>query len=230
MITTEEERKEVIKKKREYQKQYRKKNKEKINALNRKYRSTEKYRSYRKKNLKKIQETKKKWIEKNKDKVLELGRKYAKKYRSKNLDKARESNRKWQKKWRKNLTKEEREKLNKSNNEYVKRRLKIDKNFSLTKIVRSRLAIALKHQKTVRHSRSLVLLGCSISDLRKYLEKKFKPGMTWKNHGFNGWHIDHIKPLSKFNLEDPEQQKIAFHFTNLQPLWAKENLKKSDKY
>lgn len=72
------------------------------------------------------------------------------------------------------------------------------------------------------------LLGCSLPELRRHLEKKFQPGMAWNNHGFRGWHIDHIRPLAKFNLRDPAQQQAAFHFTNLQPLWAKENLEKSD--
>ena len=53
--------------------------------------------------------------------------------------------------------------------------------------------------------------------------------MSWKNHGKYGWHIDHIKPCSKFNLIDPTEQKKCFHYTNLQPLWAKDNLTKYNK-
>lgn len=69
-------------------------------------------------------------------------------------------------------------------------------------------------------------LGCSINELKFYLEGKFKDGMTWENHGNEGWHIDHILPLAYFDLTDKEQAKKAFHYTNLQPLWAIENLKK----
>ena len=54
--------------------------------------------------------------------------------------------------------------------------------------------------------------------------------MTWNNHGLYGWHIDHIKPVSKFNLLDLEEQRRAFHYTNLQPLWALDNIRKSNKY
>lgn len=54
--------------------------------------------------------------------------------------------------------------------------------------------------------------------------------MSWENYGFYGWHIDHIKPCSKFDLTDPKQQEQCFHYSNLQPLWAIENFKKSDKY
>ena len=53
--------------------------------------------------------------------------------------------------------------------------------------------------------------------------------MTWKNHGRFGWHIDHIKPLEKFDLTDPNQQLIAFNYKNCQPLWWKENLEKGKK-
>jgi hypothetical protein len=64
----------------------------------------------------------------------------------------------------------------------------------------------------------------------KYLESKFQSGMTWENYGKNGWHIDHIRPLSSFNLIDDKQLKLACHYTNLQPLWAKDNLVKSNKW
>ena len=73
-------------------------------------------------------------------------------------------------------------------------------------------------------------LGCSPTFLKKYLEKKFKSGMNWKNYGPKGWHVDHIKPLSKFNIENIEEQYKAFHYSNLQPMWAMDNLKKSNKY
>jgi len=71
------------------------------------------------------------------------------------------------------------------------------------------------------------LSGISIAGLRQHLESLFQPGMTWANYGFYGWHIDHKKPLSSFSL--PAQQAEAFHYTNLQPLWAKENLAKGAK-
>lgn len=74
------------------------------------------------------------------------------------------------------------------------------------------------------------LTGCSIQDLKHYLELQFQPGMTWDNYGLHGWHIDHIKPCASFDLTDPEQQKECFYFTNLQPLWAKENRMKSAQY
>lgn len=60
------------------------------------------------------------------------------------------------------------------------------------------------------------------------MERQFKPGMSWDNYGQYGWHIDHIKPLARFDLRDPVQVKQAWHYTNLQPLWWHENLAKSD--
>jgi len=70
-------------------------------------------------------------------------------------------------------------------------------------------------------------LGCSIEDLKRHLESQFQPGMSWENYG--EWHIDHIKPLSKFDLTDLIELQKACNYTNLQPLWAVDNIKKSDK-
>ena len=71
-------------------------------------------------------------------------------------------------------------------------------------------------------------MGCTIDELIAHIEKQFKPGMNWSNHG--KWHIDHIRPCSSFELTDIEEQKKCFHFSNLQPLWAEENLKKAARY
>lgn len=76
---------------------------------------------------------------------------------------------------------------------------------------------------------SMELLGCDFEFLKDYLESKFLPGMTWENYGLYGWHIDHITPVASFDLLDPEQQKKCFHYSNLQPLWAKDNLVKGSK-
>jgi transcription termination factor Rho len=61
-----------------------------------------------------------------------------------------------------------------------------------------------------------------------YLESKFEHGMSWDNYG--EWHIDHIVPISIFNLENPEELQKACHYTNLQPLWAEDNLRKGSYY
>lgn len=70
-------------------------------------------------------------------------------------------------------------------------------------------------------------IGCTGAQLRQHIEAQFKDGMTWDNYGL--WHIDHIVPLSKFNLSTREERCRANHYTNLQPLWAQENIKKSNR-
>jgi hypothetical protein len=72
------------------------------------------------------------------------------------------------------------------------------------------------------------LLGCTVNELAEYLESKFLPGMSWENRKL--WHIDHIRPLASFDLTDPAQQRLAFHYANLQPLWARDNIRKGRRY
>lgn len=72
-------------------------------------------------------------------------------------------------------------------------------------------------------------LGCSIPEFMTYIEKQFRPGMTWRNRGTHGWHLDHKKPLASFNLNDRKQLRQACHYTNYQPLWALPNLQKRDR-
>lgn len=95
--------------------------------------------------------------------------------------------------------------------------------------LRSRLNVALKRQK--KSGSSIKDLGCSAEFLKKYLESKFVEGMSWENYGrgLGKWNIDHIQPLSNFNLSDPLQVAAVCHYTNLQPLWFEDNLKKSNK-
>ena len=77
--------------------------------------------------------------------------------------------------------------------------------------------------------RSLELLGGDIDAARKHIESMWAPGMSWENHGRRTWHIDHVKPLDSFDLSDPEQFKKACHYTNLQPLWWRDNQFKHNK-
>ena len=79
--------------------------------------------------------------------------------------------------------------------------------------------------KLKREGRTIEYLGCSMLHARRHIEKQFKRGMHWNNHG-TVWHIDHIIPLSKFDLTDRLQRKRANHFTNLQPLYVHENMRK----
>lgn len=92
--------------------------------------------------------------------------------------------------------------------------------------LRVRLGKALRGKGTASATK---LLGCAVNEARLHLEAKFLPGMSWANHGRDGWHIDHIRPLVSFDLTDPEQVAAACHFSNLQPLWAADNIRKGAK-
>lgn len=107
---------------------------------------------------------------------------------------------------------------------YIRNRYHTDPIFRISLRLRQRITQALKHNRLTIPA--LTALGCTVPELKAHLESKFQPGMTWENWGKHGWHIDHIVPLSSFDLNDPEQLKQACHFSNLQPLWAHENWSK----
>ena len=113
--------------------------------------------------------------------------------------------------------------------DYVNQKYNTDINFKIGINLFNRIKQAIKGYNK-GSKRTISLLGCSIVEFRDYFEKKFKPGMSWNNHGIKGWHIDHIKPIASFDLSKETEQVKCFHYTNLQPLWAEENLKKSDNY
>jgi hypothetical protein len=110
-----------------------------------------------------------------------------------------------------------------------KERRKTDLNYKIICNLRGRISQALKSQKTHKDNSTLELLGCSKQELVEHLESQFQDGMSWENYGLYGWHIDHIIPVSSFDLSEPNQFKKCFHFSNLQPLWAIDNLRKSNK-
>lgn len=93
--------------------------------------------------------------------------------------------------------------------------------------IRFRLWSALKG-KSKKLSTEL-LTGCSFQELKVHLENQFKHGMSWENYGRKGWTIDHKIPLSSFDLSNQDELKKACHYTNLQPLWEIENIRKGNK-
>ena len=114
--------------------------------------------------------------------------------------------------------------------EYIKEKYHDDVQFKLRNNLRSRLGSILRAKNVKKTKSALKLVGCDIEFLKKYLESKFKDGMTWDNWSRYGWHIDHIIPLDSFDLNNLEEQKKAMHYTNLQPLWSEENWKKGNKF
>lgn len=105
-------------------------------------------------------------------------------------------------------------------------KMKTDINYRLRKILRNRISSAVIKRGYTKSQKTIDLIGCTVEFLKEYLQKLFKPGMSWDNYG--EWHIDHIIPCASFNLENLDEQKKCFNFLNLQPLWAVENLKKHD--
>ena len=194
-----------MKYKKKYDKKYYIKNKERILL-----RCKKNYIKNKERILKKGRE----YYQKNKKIINKRKRNYQKLYCSKNKEKIL--------KWAKKARMKRRDKFNK----YIRDRLKTDINFKLRKTIRARIRLALKNDK--KRSKTLKLLGVNnIITAKKHLEKLFKPRMTWKNHG--KWHIDHIIPCSSFDLTKASEQRECFHYTNLQPLWASENLAKGSK-
>jgi hypothetical protein len=110
-------------------------------------------------------------------------------------------------------------------NKQVQIRRKEDLNFRTATNLRIRVSSSVK--RGTKNGSAVRDLGCTIPEFIVYIESKFRPGMTWENYGVHGWHYDHITPLSWFDLTNREQCLTAFHYTNYQPLWAKDNQCKS---
>ena len=108
-----------------------------------------------------------------------------------------------------------------------KRKRQEDVVFAITGRLRCRVRNALAERGTVKAASTFVLIGCSPNALAQWLECQFEKGMSWKNRG--RWHVDHIIPCNAFNMTDSSQQEIAFHYSNLRPLWAKKNIAKRDR-
>jgi hypothetical protein len=136
------------------------------------------------------------------------------------------------KKQRKNYYNLNKKILVKKHTDYCKKRALVDINFRLRKSLSSTLHSALSGNW--KSGQTMDLLACSIEYFRQHLEAQFTEGMSWENRGrgWNNkkeWHIDHIYPLASFDLTNLEERKIAFHWSNQQPMWAKDNLKKGDR-
>lgn len=141
-----------------------------------------------------------------------------KKYYQQNIEKYKNYNKEYNAKNSKILSKK---KLAYANEKY-----KNNINYRITCLLRFRLRNALG-TKITKSKKTLELLGCTVQELRVHLESQFTTGMTWENQG--KWHIDHKIPCSSFDLTKESEQLKCFHFSNLQPLWAIDNLQKGDK-
>lgn len=111
--------------------------------------------------------------------------------------------------------------------EYSKKRRSSDANYKLRRNLRSRLNMAIKVE--YKSGSAVQDLGCTIPELKIHLENQFTEGMSWGNWCRDGWHIDHKIPLASFDLTNREELLRAVHYTNLQPLWGRENESKGNK-
>ena len=110
---------------------------------------------------------------------------------------------------------------------YWNKKRETDPIFKLGHIYRNRLRQFLKATNMKKTHPTFVMVGCTQKFLKKYLEKKFKPGMTWKNHTLKGWHVDHKTPLS--SAKTPRALEKLMHYTNTRPMWGTENIKKGNR-
>ena len=177
----------------------------------------------------------KKYREKNREKLL----KYFNEWREKNKiklenekDKRKEYSKLWYEKNKERLKTIRKNYYNKTKEETRARKAQYMTNYRrvypekrLAHCLRVRINQTLKGKTKVGSLEEVT--GLNTLNLKAYLESKFKPGMSWENYTYHGWHIDHIRPCASFDLSDPEQQKQCFHYTNLQPLWRTENLSKN---
>lgn len=163
---------------------------------------------------------------KNRDRLLKMRQEwrlknpeYLKKYEKERYAK----NPEFHKKRHQEYSKNNREKVNK----YIRDKYSNDLQFKFKCVLRSRLLIALKGKQ--KSDRTLKLIGCTIPVLKIHIENQFEKGMTWDNWEYYGWHIDHIIPISLFDLTNKEEVLKACHYTNLHPMWQLENQSKSNK-
>lgn len=170
----------------------------------------------------------KKWYDKNIETVRQKAREYGKtekcqqdrKHRY-HTDKAYRLKRRqqcWQSK--------QKESSRQKNREWQRKQRETDPTYKLRINLARRIRDAMVLNR--KSLPTMLLTGCSIDELRAHLERQWLPGMSWINYSVHGWHIDHIVPCSAFDLSNPEEQKRCFHYTNLQPLWAIDNWRKSD--
>lgn len=200
-------------------KEYYIKNKEKVNKscknyyITNKEKVTSKVKEYLNSNKELVLSKKRDYYNKNKEKLSEKAKNITEEQKIKNRERAKS----YKIKNRKLL------------NEKLVLRSKNDINFRLLKSIRSRVRFALISKNSSKLNNTENLLGCSIQFFKNYLEERFLDGMTWDNYGLKGWHIDHKIPCSMFDLTNEDEQKKCFNYTNQQPLWALDNLKKGAK-
>lgn len=200
--------------------EYRNKNREKVNESSKKWRN---------KNPEKYKKTVEKYLEKNpnmssteriknyrRDENFKMKQSLRRKeYYKKNIEKEREASKNYYKKNKKNQRKK--------SDEWKKRKMKEDGFFRMKKNLRDRIRQYLIGENKSKKTKDVV--GLDKLQFKLYIQNKFVNGMSWENYG--KWHLDHIKPL--YQAKNNEEALILNHYTNLQPLWATDNIRKNKK-
>lgn len=170
-------------------------------------RRIEEVRQYRAANPEKAKESGRLWREANPGRNVELAQKWA----AENPERFKANIKRWRE----------------QNPDYRRERYRSDVEFRLASQLRGRLRRALERAGVSKSTKALDLVGCTLPELKAHIEAQFEPDMSWADIGLFGIHIDHIRPVCTFDLTDPEQQKLAFYYTNLRPLWSTDNLARS---
>lgn len=233
------------------EKEYHRINKVKVSKQRKLYRELNRNKkkqydnTYRELNKEKIVQAKKEYYESNKNEITKRGRDYyernkdvyakrKKEYSQNNKQKISESGAKYyqlnKERIKQNVSAyriENKDKLHIKKKEYVKKKLKEDVIFKTGIITRSLICQSFRRGKRIfsKKTKTAQILGCSMSEFKNYIESKFSEGMSFDNHG--EWHLDHIIPIATAITE--EDIIRLNHYTNFQPLWAKDNLKKGKK-
>lgn len=211
-------------------KEYRQANKEKINQKSKEYyQSNKEYRKeYHQTNKEKIREYQKQYHQANKEKRKE----YIKQYNQSNKEKIKEyikeyrkANKEKIKEYKKEHYQSNKDNIREKRKEYQRERIKTDSLFKMKRNLRKRTWEAFKNKGYKKTSKTQEMLGVDWEVAKQHIEIQFTKGMNWDNQG--EWHIDHIIPLASANTE--EEIKKLCYYTNLQPMWAEDNLSKSDK-
>jgi hypothetical protein len=204
-----------MKKKRTYTEEQKLKQKESIELwkIANKKELKEKNKLYNEKNKEKISMYQKEYRELNKDKIREKRKEYFKEYRILNKDKI-EKRRKLNSK-----------RYNKVGRESTLTRRKKDPVLDLRYKISKLICISLKNGGYTKRSKTYQILGCSYEEFKTYIQSKFSENMSWENHG--EWHLYHKIPAS--SAKDEDTLIRLNHYSNFQPLWAKDNIRKGNK-
>ena len=230
----EEQKKEEAR--RAYNLAYKKKHRERLKQQHKEYYSRPDikakqkayHKKYRQENKEKLDAYKKEYYENNKERISEYGKQRLKEHGDRIRQRARELYTPEQAAKRRAYKQRPDVKIRQREweNQYRKERYHNDINYKLLVLLRNRITSAINHN--YKSGSAIDDLGCTIEEFKDHIESQFKEGMTWDNWTTDGWHIDHKKQLSNFDLTDREQFKEAAHYTNLQPLWWWENLEKRE--